>query len=741
MKYSAVLSYDSSSLTDIAKDWKMKCKCAMLLLIFSTVNSSYAWENVKTHPALTEQAINASGTDAYVKQLGLSSGLSTQLYWDFPLDIERRVRGGSADPDSKTRSVLNWIKLGSIIEDVNSDFLGAWIHFLPSWRPRHHFYDPYRNAGLDNNFDHPDWKLGGWVPLGQSALDWAFSGTADQAPTTNNNTWYDARQSLYNSVILTKKTDRDANLAMACVSLGCVLHLLEDMGVPAHTRNDFLYGHYRGLFIGGTGNPLEGWMEKQVGTNGGRIPSQFSGGTVSISFPRARYFWDTDTYTGQTLTGGQQTPNTWGLAERTNYQFLSVSTMFIADTNGTKYYFPNPAYDKTNAASEPYKGYNYRYVYGYGINHLAKKTYIAKYAEAADIVPPSSPQFDVLYTVSDDSKIYSDYAKITIPRTISYATGLANYFFRGQISAEQTGLHNGAVEITVTNNSNRSGTPMVLKGGNFTIYWDDQDSNRTPIPGTVIVYKPHDVTIWNSDTILQNNDSTKIEFTPVTPPVNKSIKQYVLVYQGPINDQNDPNNTDLGDNQPLAVTTFSCSVPGNPCQYCNNADCNTPSIIYVQVSGFTPCRNCLPVSYQCNSYWGHCGSENKDFGASINGTYPCIQTSYNQCTYQYWDPNRIAYVSRSYENNSCEYLQSGPSNVAAPSITVWLQSDSVYVSVSAGANGIDKRFYKVSGDKCYQASGSVWVSKTTTGCSDLTYLGHPAYDSSNADVTFWVPWE
>jgi len=59
--------------------------------------------------------------------------------------------------------------------------------------------------------------------------------------------------------------------------LGCVLHLLEDMGVPAHVRNDFLFAHYRNVVD--HGNPLEGWVERRRGDDwagpeieGGQIP-------------------------------------------------------------------------------------------------------------------------------------------------------------------------------------------------------------------------------------------------------------------------------------------------------------------------------------------------------------------------------------------------------------------------------------------------------------------------------------
>jgi hypothetical protein len=206
----------------------------------------YAWENKLTHPAITEQAVNGivESFDDYLKtQLGLSDGLSTQLYWDFPSDIAGRVQKGGTNPNQRNRTILEWIRTGSNIEDEDG-------RTIP-WRPRHHFHDPIRNAGLDNHTDHPDWDAPGtssWLPLGQSAIDWAILGTAVQEPFTNNEKWEFARTMFYDSLTSAAKSERQAQLAEAFVKLGCVLHLVEDMGVPAHARNDFLFGHYRNVF-------------------------------------------------------------------------------------------------------------------------------------------------------------------------------------------------------------------------------------------------------------------------------------------------------------------------------------------------------------------------------------------------------------------------------------------------------------------------------------------------------------
>lgn len=164
----------NSYFAGLGKECKMK-KCILIIGFFSwsflglckIVN---AWGNKFTHPTITERAIdNSTATaDEYLKtQRGLNDGLATQLYWDFPADIESRMtRNDMVDP-TKTKTIIDWLRAGSTIEDED----GRWKPI----RPRHHFHDPYRNSGLDNQTDHPNWNdymctWTGFDLTGESAL-------------------------------------------------------------------------------------------------------------------------------------------------------------------------------------------------------------------------------------------------------------------------------------------------------------------------------------------------------------------------------------------------------------------------------------------------------------------------------------------------------------------------------------------------------------------------------------------
>ena len=255
--------------------------------------------------------------------------------------------------------------------------------------------------------------------------------------------------------------------------MGCVLHVLEDMGVPAHTRNDFLYGHYRSVYTLDWGNPLEGWVEDQVKANGGQSPWS---GTGPVVFDKLAKYFDADEYAGEYLGDGQTPPaGIWGLAECSNYQFLSLSTVFGCP--GVKYQFPHPAKEHTSELVEGSKVYFDGS--NYGVVHLARDSYTHYRATRWSYYPSVIDSTNT----TDDEKVFIDYADITMPRTIDYATGLINYFFRGRLNVKRGSADpNITTELVITNTSDNSGIPQVLKGGTFEIYRDDVNEIRTQVP-------------------------------------------------------------------------------------------------------------------------------------------------------------------------------------------------------------------------------------------------------------------
>jgi len=524
----------------------MNFKYTTLILVLGLFNSLYAFENRKTHPAITSKGTEASVIDDYLKtQLGLANGISTQLYWNFPQDIKTRIDRGEADPDKTTRNIMEWLRVGSIIEDEDG-------RRIAPWRPRHHFHDPYRNAGLDNHTDHPDWSaplFSSWIPLGQSALSWTTTGTASQEPYNNNEKWATARSTFYDSLRSTTKNAREAQLAETLLKLGCVLHLLEDTGVPAHTRNDFLYGHYRSVYTLDWGNPLESWVEEQIEANGGQCPWS---GTGPIVFDKLAKYFDADAYAGNYLGDGILPPaGLWGLSECSNYQFLSLSTVF--GCSGVKYQFPHPAKEHTTSLAEYGKIGDtvFQKIYfngsNYGVFHLVRRSYThyKKSIWGSDVAVVDSTN------TPDDVNVFEDYADITIPRTIDYATGLTNYFFRGRLDVEPNWIDPNIVKLVITNDSNNSGVPQTLKAGTFEIYRDDANDTRAKINPAGITFTPQ----WTPASTLPNDGGLTKLIAQFAPPAER-VKKYIVVYKGSISEN--PADPDPNDPNAIAVDIVRC---------------------------------------------------------------------------------------------------------------------------------------------------------------------------------------
>jgi hypothetical protein len=525
-----------------------------VMIIFVWNFQVYAFEG-NTHKALTEKAIsnnNQSILDDYLKnELGMGQGLNNVLVLDRTItpDANRVLPQIPPYP-----SILDYLKAGACLEDI------------PLPRAKHHFHDPYRNAGLDNKSEHPIWasiinyltqkEYNGlsFDLTGASALKRA-SGTEGSLWETeyqNYFAWPDARGYFYQALTQETEVKRKHYLALTFLSLGHTIHLLEDMGVPPHTRNDFIEAHFRvpkGLW----GNPFETYVENEIGTSG--IPSKWIDGWSPQAkvFSKLAYYFDTNTRDPNEYLGSGVPPlGTWGLSEQTNYQFLSKSTIF-RENNGTLYYFPHPnvnnvtGYIKAGVYIWNSIPVRYRYISGYDITHLARTKYIDKYASAAGMLYPV-PIGTVVYHTTFDKFVYEDYAKVTIPRTIDSATGLTNYFFRGRISATIECIDCNVFEVTITNQSSNSGVQQTLKGGIFELYWDDASGNRTKITGFEIDGG------WTSSSTLSYGASTTGTFTKTEGEVEK----YILVYKGNI--CANPAEPDYDDENSIAITIIAAPL-------------------------------------------------------------------------------------------------------------------------------------------------------------------------------------
>ncbi len=88
-------------------------------------------------------------------------------------------------------------------------------------RSLNHFLNPITNQGLLGNYSALQWAT---LPVGVQPL----------APISS---WNDVRSYYYLALTSKDKTTRDDNFALTFQGVGQAMHLVEDMSMPAHTRN------------------------------------------------------------------------------------------------------------------------------------------------------------------------------------------------------------------------------------------------------------------------------------------------------------------------------------------------------------------------------------------------------------------------------------------------------------------------------------------------------------------------
>lgn len=133
-------------------------------------------------------------------------------------------------------------------------------------RSINHFHSPIDNMGLHGEQCYLNiFGIRFCEELnGQSALGWARGtgeGCTDAGASCGGNqySWISARESYRDAFEALRHNEHvtwEIKLAETFRSLGQVMHLIQDMAVPAHTRNDSWVGHIRSI-----GNNLENFLK------------------------------------------------------------------------------------------------------------------------------------------------------------------------------------------------------------------------------------------------------------------------------------------------------------------------------------------------------------------------------------------------------------------------------------------------------------------------------------------------
>lgn len=270
----------------------------LIMLFLLPAQTAFSYD-ARLHPIITRYAL---GYNAQYEE-----------YW-FPEHMEYTLGedGINVEQYLSKEEVAAKIEEGSYAEDIPMGL-----------RARTHFYDPVNEIGLTD--------LPPGIPQHQ---DHAMSRARDGVEFDYS--WTDARDYYFKALTTEVKegeNGRDWYFAQTFRALGQVLHLLQDMAVPAHVRNDCHFPPR--VFQSGGKDMYENWTGDPRDELGQPVPLTFTGYPVveyaklnsSDEEHSMEKFWDTNI---GSATFGK------GLAEFTNHNFLSRDTNFdaIKDKDG-----------------------------------------------------------------------------------------------------------------------------------------------------------------------------------------------------------------------------------------------------------------------------------------------------------------------------------------------------------------------------------------------------------------------
>lgn len=470
----------------------------LLLILASTFNSqsAFSYDDQVTHPDITKIAVQHTMLNTY---------LSHHLGPEFSQGYDTVINGVS---------VMNWIREGSIAEDAEL------------CRRANHFHNPLKpwNESYNNDlwWPEPGCAALGWLKR-YSNVTWATGFLAPPSDgqketfgyTPPPQNWDVARNYYY--FALTSNLYRTLYFTKTFKALGQVMHLLEDMAVPAHTRNDFA-SH----LISGAGQPFEHYVKAHPG-----LVSQSNPVFPSFSSNKLTNFWDTDKYNGSN-------PSTLldvGLAEFSNANYLSDYTI---PNNGTtpEHAFPYPYISSSNTSGPNYQICSYQLFPGAQVNYISRMNLgpcpadiaAADHFAVVSLLNPSGypDENSYAYYWLDDN-VHNTYAKELLPRAVGYSAALLNYFFRGELGV--TVVSGG---LKIKNLSAEDMAPYVDQATNTTIgtisvYYDDIYTERRLLAS-------YDLTAP-----LAPGEEITISFTQ--PTDNIAPNRYIVVFRGKLGNE------------------------------------------------------------------------------------------------------------------------------------------------------------------------------------------------------------
>ena len=464
----------------------MNARAGLAVFVLCQAASAGAYETA-THAELTTAGANASvNTLRALPELELSPNV--RLLGD--------RKGGSAE-----LTIGDWLRAGAVDED---DSLSATFA-----RYRNHFYDPIPGAPNNGGF------TGFLAPLGLlsglPAPDWSLEPTAIAGQDHSHR---DARTYLLNALVLPSKEERQRNFAKVFYTLGHVVHVIQDLAQPQHTRND---SHASGsLFEEFTNNAV-------LGREPGYVPPL--SGAPAPMFPSVREFWvDQARFSNRNFVSS---------GPGKNFRF-SMGTWLPAE----HYQNPKPFGVTEEVPIEQLPGIDPTIVSWCGANCLMR--FISSKAEDSDPVVPRAATYSIFtadlsiatagaWQVSQNRFNFVGVHSHVLPRAVGYTAGVLDYFFRGQLDFLPHPADPGKYVI-------KNLGAEALRG-QFRLYYDDESDTRREVRDAAGL-----PVIWDTATIVDGGmlapgATMAVDGFLPPNPAPKVPGEYMLVFTGDMGEE------------------------------------------------------------------------------------------------------------------------------------------------------------------------------------------------------------
>lgn len=376
--------------------------------IFSPFNS-FAYET-PVHRRMSESALTQAQKDtAFLTRLGVS---------------ETTLIGGS--------TIRDIVAQASVDED----------RFLPTWsetglRSLNHFFDPTRLRGLSEP------GLDGICrPLGERADIWATDLSGFGVNYAMNH-YYDA-------ITGPNPGSRESSMRELFVAQGHMIHLVQDMAQPDHTRND----QHLPLKVAAFGDTAAGLYEQWSLNNLIIQPitgaDAFFSGYPTVNLPTYQ------SYFHEAMLGR-------GLADYSNANFVTQDTNHSDKPYCGDFDLPKtPSTFRLEAVDERVLvdgQWTTMEVFQSVFSSVVSDTYAKKtetdpnhsYYSLLDFESRKYDQIRAVYSLGDSS--FLSRATMLVPRAVGYSAGYMAHFFRGRFDATWGATGTGVFNLKITNTS------------------------------------------------------------------------------------------------------------------------------------------------------------------------------------------------------------------------------------------------------------------------------------------------